>query len=221
MNDDDHLRPATASEIADSLSFALRYDGRKRVHHADDVMARITADRLVKHLKRSGFVVMKRPGRARAVDQRARTRRRLIARRCPATRSSRSRPTTPSCGAPRMWRSCSRRPGCLASRRLASSTTARWPASRAPTYAPRRAGVRLVVGCRLDLSDGAALLVYPTDRAAYSRLCRLLTLGKGRAGKGGCDLGWQDLVRRGRPAGRPGCRRRRGRIGGTSGAAAA
>ncbi len=61
MSDDDHLRPATASEIADSLSFALRYDGRKRVHHADDVMARITADRLVTHLERSGFVVMKRP----------------------------------------------------------------------------------------------------------------------------------------------------------------
>ena len=61
MSDDDHLRPATASEIADSLSFALRYDGRKRVHHADDVMARITADRLVEHLERSGFVVMKRP----------------------------------------------------------------------------------------------------------------------------------------------------------------
>ena len=61
MSDDDHLRPATASEIADSLSFALRYDGRKRVHHADDVMARITAERLVAHLERSGFVVMKRP----------------------------------------------------------------------------------------------------------------------------------------------------------------
>ena len=55
-------------------------------------------------------------------------------------------------------------------------------------------GVRLVVGCRLDLRDGSALLLYPTDRAAYSRLCRLLTLGKGRAGKGKCDLGWQDVA---------------------------
>ena len=61
MNNDHRLRPATATEIADSLSFALRYEGRKRVHHADDVMARITADRLVAHLERSGFVVMKRP----------------------------------------------------------------------------------------------------------------------------------------------------------------
>ena len=58
-------------------------------------------------------------------------------------------------------------------------------------------GVRLVVGCRLDLRDGTALLVYPTDRAAYSRLCRLLTLGKGRAGKGKCDLGWQDVAAHG------------------------
>lgn len=55
-------------------------------------------------------------------------------------------------------------------------------------------GVRLVVGCRLDLADGVSVLVYPTDRAAYSRLCRLLTLGKGRAGKAKCQLEWSDLV---------------------------
>ncbi len=56
-----HLRPATPDEIAEALSFALRYEGRKRVHHADDTMARITADRLVRHLERSGFVLMKKP----------------------------------------------------------------------------------------------------------------------------------------------------------------
>ncbi len=55
-------------------------------------------------------------------------------------------------------------------------------------------GVRAIVGCRLDLTDGATLLVYPTDRAAYARLCRLLTLGKGRAGKGACDLAWSDVA---------------------------
>jgi hypothetical protein len=58
------LRPATAAEIAESLSFALRYDGRRRVHHADDAMARITAERLVRHLERSGYVLMKSPGGA-------------------------------------------------------------------------------------------------------------------------------------------------------------
>ncbi|RUV28816.1 MAG: DNA polymerase III subunit alpha [Mesorhizobium sp.] len=60
--------------------------------------------------------------------------------------------------------------------------------------AAKTTGVRLVVGCRLDLADGMSVLVYPTDRAAYARLCRLLTLGKGRAGKGKCHLEWVDLL---------------------------
>jgi hypothetical protein len=59
--DETRLRPASAEEIADSLAFALRYDGRKRVTHADGMMARITADRLVQHLRESGFVLMKQP----------------------------------------------------------------------------------------------------------------------------------------------------------------
>ena len=58
--------------------------------------------------------------------------------------------------------------------------------------AAREAGIRLVVGCRLALDF--SVLVYPTDRAAYGRLCRLLTLGKCRAAKGECDLGLHDLV---------------------------
>jgi error-prone DNA polymerase len=55
-------------------------------------------------------------------------------------------------------------------------------------------GVRLVVGCRLDLADGMSVLVYPTDRPAYSRLCRLLSVGKRRAGKAKCVLNWEDLA---------------------------
>jgi error-prone DNA polymerase len=58
-------------------------------------------------------------------------------------------------------------------------------------------GVRLVVGCRLDLADGTSLLVYPEDRPAYGRLCRMLSLGKARAGKGQCDLDWDDLTEHG------------------------
>src|SRR5580704_17526921 len=54
-------------------------------------------------------------------------------------------------------------------------------------------GVRLIVGCRLDLQCGTSLLVFPTDRAAYGRLCRLLTIGKMRAGKGQCPLDWPDV----------------------------
>jgi error-prone DNA polymerase len=56
------------------------------------------------------------------------------------------------------------------------------------------AGIRLIVGCRLDLRDGISVLVYPADRAAYAGLCRLLSRGKQRAGKGKCDLAWQDLA---------------------------
>jgi error-prone DNA polymerase len=54
-------------------------------------------------------------------------------------------------------------------------------------------GVRLIVGCRLDLESGTSLLVYPVDRAGYGRLCRLLTTGKARAGKGKCSLDWPDV----------------------------
>jgi error-prone DNA polymerase len=54
--------------------------------------------------------------------------------------------------------------------------------------------VRLIVGCRLDLADGMSVLVYPTDRPAYSRLCRLLSIGKKRGGKAKCILNWEDLV---------------------------
>jgi error-prone DNA polymerase len=58
----------------------------------------------------------------------------------------------------------------------------------------REAGIRLIIGCRLDLTDGPSVLVYPTSRAGYSRLTRLLSLGKGRAGKGKCNLCWADLA---------------------------
>src|SRR5262245_10292583 len=55
-------------------------------------------------------------------------------------------------------------------------------------------GTRLIVGCRLDLEDFPSILIYPTDRAAYGRLCRLLTLGKSRAGKGKCALTFEDVA---------------------------
>jgi error-prone DNA polymerase len=60
--------------------------------------------------------------------------------------------------------------------------------------AAKTTGVRLIVGCRLDLDDGLSMLVYPTDRPAYARLCRLLSLGKKRGGKAKCKLDWSDLV---------------------------
>ncbi|TQI72324.1 DnaE-like error-prone DNA polymerase [Bosea sp. AK1] len=60
--------------------------------------------------------------------------------------------------------------------------------------AAKTTGVRLIVGCRLDLADGMSLLVYPIDRPAYSRLCRLLSIGKKRGGKARCHLEWSDVV---------------------------
>jgi hypothetical protein len=56
----DQLTPADPRDLADALAFALRYQGRKRVHNADEIMSEIVAKRLVEHLERSGFVVMKR-----------------------------------------------------------------------------------------------------------------------------------------------------------------
>ena len=60
--------------------------------------------------------------------------------------------------------------------------------------AAKEAGFRLVIGARLDLTDGPSLLCFPTDRAAYGRLCRLLSLGQGRARKGQCILHLDDVA---------------------------
>jgi error-prone DNA polymerase len=56
------------------------------------------------------------------------------------------------------------------------------------------AGLRLVVGARLVLQDAPDMICYPTDRAAWGRLCRLLTLGKSRAAKGECLLNFADVL---------------------------
>ena len=44
-----------------------------------------------------------------------------------------------------------------------------------------KADIRLVIGARLGFTDGTELIVFPRDRAAYGRLCRLLSLGKSEA----------------------------------------
>ena len=60
--------------------------------------------------------------------------------------------------------------------------------------AARETGIRLITGARLDLTDGISLLTYPTDRAAYGRLSRLITLGRRRAPKGECELYRDDVL---------------------------
>ena len=59
--------------------------------------------------------------------------------------------------------------------------------------------IRAIPGCRLDLTDGSSLLVWPEDRAGWSSLTRMLSLGKGRADaqrgeKGQCFLHWEDVA---------------------------
>jgi error-prone DNA polymerase len=61
----------------------------------------------------------------------------------------------------------------------------------------REAGskIRDLTGCRLDFADGTpSLLVYPSDREAYGRLTRLLTVGQRAAKKGECKLHWRDFL---------------------------
>jgi hypothetical protein len=60
---DDHerLTPASPEDLARALAFALRFEGRKRKHDADEIMAEIVAKRLVDYLERHRFVVMQKP----------------------------------------------------------------------------------------------------------------------------------------------------------------
>ncbi|HWU93427.1 MAG TPA: PHP domain-containing protein, partial [Sphingomicrobium sp.] len=56
------------------------------------------------------------------------------------------------------------------------------------------AGIRPLIGCRLDLTDAPSLLAYPIDRDGYGRLSRLLSLGKLRSVKGECALSLEDVA---------------------------
>ncbi|MFM7028426.1 MAG: error-prone DNA polymerase, partial [Chakrabartia sp.] len=54
---------------------------------------------------------------------------------------------------------------------------------------------RLVTGARLVFADGTPdILAYPTSRAGWGRLTRLLTTGNLRSTKGGCTLRFADLT---------------------------
>ena len=74
--------------------------------------------------------------------------------------------------------------------------------------AAKEVGIRLVVGARLSFRDATPdLLCYPRDRAAWGRLTRLLTVGKGRVPHGDtgdaakatnrCFLHYADLLEHG------------------------
>jgi hypothetical protein len=58
---EEKLTPADPSDIAGSIAFALLFSGRKRVHDSERMTASIAAQRIVRHLEKCGYVLMKRP----------------------------------------------------------------------------------------------------------------------------------------------------------------
>ncbi|GIW99101.1 MAG: error-prone DNA polymerase [Pirellulaceae bacterium] len=60
--------------------------------------------------------------------------------------------------------------------------------------AAKECGLSYFVGAELHPIDGPPVLAWPTDRAAYGRLCRLITRGRLRCEKGACALRWADLI---------------------------
>ncbi|MEZ0279218.1 MAG: error-prone DNA polymerase [Methylibium sp.] len=57
----------------------------------------------------------------------------------------------------------------------------------------KKLGQRILVGAELQLADGQCLVALPTDREAYGRLTRLITVGRRRAEKGSCELHMEDV----------------------------
>lgn len=53
---------------------------------------------------------------------------------------------------------------------------------------------KYIVGSEIHLTDGPAMVLWPTDRSAYGRLCRLISRGRRRAKKGKCELRFDDVA---------------------------
>jgi hypothetical protein len=61
MSDAVGLTPADPKDLAGTIASGLCYRGRERVRDADEIMVWIVAERLVRHLEGSGFVIMQTP----------------------------------------------------------------------------------------------------------------------------------------------------------------
>lgn len=59
--------------------------------------------------------------------------------------------------------------------------------------AAKKAGIRFIPACCLNLTDGPGLLAYPTTKEAYAGLSTLLTKGNLRTEKGKCELYKKDV----------------------------
>jgi error-prone DNA polymerase len=58
----------------------------------------------------------------------------------------------------------------------------------------RNRKIKFLVGTRLVTIDGFEVVAYPTDRAAYGRLCKLITAGNLTAKKGECHLTFEQIL---------------------------
>ncbi len=71
-----------------------------------------------------------------------------------------------------------------------------------PAHVPKPASAdldtvpRLIPAARLVLRDGLSVTAIARNRAGWANLCRLISTGRLRAGKGHCDLGLADLQER-------------------------
>ncbi|MEL6168920.1 MAG: error-prone DNA polymerase [Pseudomonadota bacterium] len=66
--------------------------------------------------------------------------------------------------------------------------------SRPEPSADIRTAPRLIPAARIVLETGFTTTMLPRDRAAWGRLCRLISLGRLRAEKGSCRLTFDDLL---------------------------
>src|SRR5437868_11330741 len=60
--------------------------------------------------------------------------------------------------------------------------------------AAKELGLPLIIGAEITPIDAPPVVLWPTDRAAYGRLCRLITRGRRNAPKGECLLTQQDVA---------------------------
>jgi error-prone DNA polymerase len=60
--------------------------------------------------------------------------------------------------------------------------------------AAKDAGIPFFVGAELHPVDGPPIVVWPKDRDAYGRLSRIITRGRLRREKGGCQIYWSDII---------------------------
>ncbi len=55
--------------------------------------------------------------------------------------------------------------------------------------------LKLLIGAEITPTDAPAAVLLATDRAAYGRLCRLITTGRRNAPKAECRLAFDDVAR--------------------------